>query len=303
MSRAPLVSFFAWAVLVLSPALTAGTTPSVTMNGTAFTEPSGLQGQLTYKVINNQRVYIADNKEAGSQLVTSWLLQQVNSDHAASKPTVLGLATGSAPLPLYKNLADAFAAGLLKTNNLITFNLDEYLGLDATHPASYAWFMQENLFRFLDIPSDRIHIPSGNTEDFNLEMAHYQQLLTQFPRDIQILGLGVNGHIAFNEPGTEEATRTHLVELTESTRQANSRFFDHIDQVPSHAITIGIADIMESGINIVLAWGEKKAAIIKQAITGEVTSGVPASFLQTHKNTIWVIDRDAGKELLNRKAD
>ncbi|MCL6271646.1 glucosamine-6-phosphate deaminase [Sansalvadorimonas sp. 2012CJ34-2] len=285
------------AMIVIAPTSQAVQSPFDTLIEKIMMEYPALQGNIQSDIINGQTVFFADTKEAGSLLVSEFIVKTLQDNYQKGQSSVLGLATGSTPLIVYKNLVTAFQNGALSTQNLTTFNLDEYLGLAANHPASYAFFMYQNLFQYLDISDERIHIPSAPPKKTDESIAEYQQLLGQTQRDIQLLGLGKNGHIAFNEPGSPATSRTRLVKLDESTRIANSRYFESPEQVPEHAITMGIADILESKINIIMAWGEGKAEAVKRAITGPISSDCPASFLQQHNKTIWFIDQKAGKML------
>ncbi|SHF89465.1 glucosamine-6-phosphate deaminase [Ornithinibacillus halophilus] len=207
---------------------------------------------------------------------------------------VLGLATGSTPEGLYRCLIEKQQQGEISFNNTTTFNLDEYVGLKGNDPNSYRYFMNDKLFDHIDIQLENTHIPNGETSDMNAECETFEkELKEKGPVDIQILGLGLNGHIGFNEPGTPFNSRTHVVELDESTRQANSRFFSSIDEVPKHAITMGIDTIMESKEIILLVSGENKAEAVKKLVQGEVTEEFPASILQKHSNVTIIADEAA----------
>ncbi|HLR55082.1 MAG TPA: glucosamine-6-phosphate deaminase [Pseudogracilibacillus sp.] len=204
---------------------------------------------------------------------------------------VLGLATGSTPEKLYELLIEENKQGNVSFDHATSFNLDEYVGLDANDVNSYRYFMDEHLFNHIDINKENTHIPNGLSTDMDTACRDYEaQIKAAGPIDVQILGLGLNGHIGFNEPGTDFSGRTRVVDLDETTREANARFFNSIDEVPTQAITMGIASIMEAEKILLLVQGEKKAAILKEVINGEVTNQVPASILQNHPNVTVLTD-------------
>ncbi|GAB3790539.1 glucosamine-6-phosphate deaminase [Virgibacillus kimchii] len=207
---------------------------------------------------------------------------------------VLGLATGSTPEGLYQRLIDNYRRGKISFENVSTFNLDEYVGLAKDHPNSYYHFMNEKLFRHIDVSVDRLHIPSGDVENLQEECMNYEkQIRLAGHIDVQVLGLGVNGHIGFNEPGTPFTSRTHVVDLDASTRQANSRFFNSVDDVPEKAITMGIETIMESKEILLLVSGRNKAKPLDQLKKGEVSAAFPASILQKHGKVTIIADEEA----------
>ncbi|KXB41995.1 glucosamine-6-phosphate deaminase [Amygdalobacter nucleatus] len=204
---------------------------------------------------------------------------------------VLGLATGSSPETLYQEMVNSD----LDFSNMLAFNLDEYVGLAADNEQSYHYFMQEHLFKFK--PFKATYIENGLAKDLEAEVERYEQLLQAHTIDVQILGIGVNGHIGFNEPGTSFDSLTHVTNLTESTIQANKRFFNDISEVPTKALTMGIKSILQSKQIILLAYGKAKAPIIKRLLSGEVTEEVPASALQKHPNVTIIIDEEAASLL------
>jgi len=207
---------------------------------------------------------------------------------------VLGLATGSTPEGLYQRIIEKYEQKEISFQNAMTFNLDEYVGLAKDDPNSYYHYMNEKLFKHIDIPKEHIHIPNGTAADLEKECNDYEQLiLAQNHIDLQLLGLGVNGHIGFNEPGTPFSSRTSVVDLVESTINANARFFDSIDDVPTQAISMGIKTIMESQEIILLASGESKAEAIAKLINGEVSEEFPASILKNHKRVTVIADEAA----------
>ncbi|MDD6261551.1 MAG: glucosamine-6-phosphate deaminase [Clostridiales bacterium] len=206
---------------------------------------------------------------------------------------VLGYATGSTPLGLYGELARLNAAGEVSFADAVTFNLDEYVGLDGTHDQSYRWFMDKNLFDRIDIKKENTHVPCGIGMTDEKAAGYDRQIEAAGGIDLQLLGIGNNGHIGFNEPGTPFGSVTHVVELTESTRQANARFFASIDEVPTAAVSMGIKTVMNARSIIFIALGSAKAEIVKKMICGEVTPEVPASVLQLHPDVEVYIDHAA----------
>ena len=210
---------------------------------------------------------------------------------------VLGLATGTTPLGLYaKMIADHRENGT-DYSQIRTVNLDEYKGLPKTHGQSYAYFMRKNLFEGLGITPGQTNIEDGTAEDDKAECARYDALLEALPRDIQLLGLGSNGHIAFNEPGTPFGSGTHVVALAESTVRDNARLFKDISEVPRKAFTMGIRQIMQAKKVLILASGANKAEAVYKMVKGDVTEKVPASVLQLHPDCTLIADEAAGGKL------
>ena len=210
---------------------------------------------------------------------------------------VLGLATGSTPIGLYKEMIQFGKEGY-SYKNCTTFNLDEYLGLDINHPETYWTFMHQNLLDHVDVPAENIHIPAGNTGDHEQACKDYEKSMKDYEVDIQLLGLGANGHIGFNEPGTAEDSLTHVVDLTEKTRQDNARFFDgDINQVPTQAVTMGIGTIMRAKKILVIANGENKADAVYRLLRGEVSTEYPCSVLRNHQDLTIVVDKAAASKL------
>lgn len=210
---------------------------------------------------------------------------------------VLGLATGTTPLGVYKRLIADHLKNGTSYKHIRAVNLDEYKGLSAIHPQSYAYFMRKNLFENIDIDLDNTYIENGTAEDESAECKRYDKLLKLLPRDLQLLGLGENGHIAFNEPNTPFDSTTHIVNLTESTIKANSRFFNDIFDVPKQAFTMGMKSIMQAKKILILASGEIKAKAVYKTVKGEVNVNCPASILQKHPDCTLVVDKSAGKLL------
>lgn len=210
---------------------------------------------------------------------------------------VLGLATGSSPIGLYKEMIKDHQENGTSYKEIKTFNLDEYVGLPKEHSESYYSFMHANLFDHIDIPEENINIPSGLGE-LEEKCAEYDAMIEKTPMDIQLLGIGSNGHIAFNEPGTPFTSGTHVTELKESTRKDNSRFFIPLgEEVPTHACTMGLATIMKAKKILLVANGANKAEAVKGMIEGPITEECPASILQNHPDVVVVVDKEAGKLL------
>ncbi|QCX33397.1 glucosamine-6-phosphate deaminase [Caloramator sp. E03] len=236
------------------------------------------------------KITVVDDYHKMSEVAARMIVSQINE-----KPdSVLGLATGSTPIGMYKKLIDYYKNGEVDFSNVITFNLDEYVGLSKQDPQSYIYFMYDNLFSHININKESIYIPNGTAEDLEQECKRYDVLLERFgPIDIQILGIGVNGHIGFNEPSKDLVLRTHVAYLSEETRKANARFFDDISKVPTRAITMGISDIMRAEKIILLASGKSKAPIVKRMLETGISTYIPASILKLHKNVEIIADKDA----------
>ncbi len=241
-------------------------------------------------------IRIFENKEALNRAAAKYFIEVINE----KKKPVLGLATGSSPIGMYEKLIEAYQKELIDFSNVVTYNLDEYCGLDKTHEQSYYRFMHENLFSHVNIKEENINIPSGEGNDEDLQKAcdEYNLKLRENEIDIQILGIGSNGHIAFNEPGTPFGTKTHCVELDQKTREDNARFFNNIDEVPKHAITMGLANIMKSKKIILIATGANKADAVRRMFQGDVSEQMPASILQFHPNVVILTDREAAQEFI-----
>jgi glucosamine-6-phosphate deaminase len=224
---------------------------------------------------------------------------KIVADRIRRKPNlVLGLATGSTPLGLYKELIRMHKQEGLSFSKVTTFNLDEYVGLTHTHDQSYYYFMWENLFKHIDINPRYIHVPDGMANDVEAHCEWYDNEIKKWGGvDIQILGIGGNGHIAFNEPGSSLGSRTRIKTLTEETIKDNARFFKNLSEVPRLAITMGIGTIMESKELIMLANKANKADAVKAAVEGPITAMVPASILQMHRKAYVIVDKDAASKI------
>ena len=213
-----------------------------------------------------------------------------------SKPdAVLGLATGSSPIGMYKELIARCEKGEISFKDVKSVNLDEYVGLEPTHDQSYSYFMHDNLFNHVDIKEENTNLPSGICADPVAECARYDAVVASMGGvDLQVLGIGNNGHIGFNEPAQSFSKGTGLVKLTDSTIDANARFFEKREDVPTHALSMGVGQIMEAKSVLLLAMGKGKAEILEKSLFGDVTPMVPASILQFFKGDVYVCaDEDA----------
>ena len=215
-------------------------------------------------------------------------------DLLVKKPdATLGLATGSSPIGLYQNLIKYYEKGEISFKNVKTYNLDEYCELPRSHPESYYSFMHRNLFSHVDILEENVHIPCSEGSDLQALCKEYNDLLHKATIDLQLLGIGANGHIGFNEPNTPFDQETWVVKLTDKTRKDNQRFFNSLDEVPTHAMTMGIANIMQAKCLLLVASGKNKAEAIRRLASGEVNPECPATILNRHPNAIVIVDEDA----------
>ncbi len=213
--------------------------------------------------------------------------------------SVLGLATGSTPMGMYKKLIDMYKRNIIDFSQITTFNLDEYYRLPRENRGSYHYYMMETFFNHINIPKENIHIPNGMANDIEKECRRYEKEIDEAGGiDIQILGIGTNGHIGFNEPSENLNIRTSLIDLTENTIRDNSRFFENKEEMPTKAISMGIVSIMKAKKIILLASGENKAEAIKNMTNGYINTNHPASILQAHRDCILIIDRDAAKLII-----
>lgn len=239
------------------------------------------------------KVIITENYEEMSKKAAEIIIDIVKNNPDA----VLGLATGSSPIGMYQNMAKAYKNGEVSFKNVSSVNLDEYVGLTADHDQSYAYFMRENLFKYIDIDIKNTNLPCGSAKDLQAECDRYNALLSTMQQDVQVLGLGSNGHIGFNEPGTPLSSVTHLVDLTENTIKDNSRLFNSIDEVPRQALSMGIKNIMQAKSVLMVVSGKNKAAAVRGMVKGEITPELPASVLQLHPFVTVVCDKDAASLL------
>jgi glucosamine-6-phosphate deaminase len=244
------------------------------------------------------RVIIEPNYEKLSQWAADYVVSKINAANpTAEKPFVLGLPTGSSPMGMYKALVKAHQEGKVSFKHVLTFNMDEYVGLPESHPESYHSFMAKNLFDHIDCPKENIHILNGNATDLVAECAHYEQMIEEVGGiDLFIGGIGPDGHIAFNEPGSSLTSRTRIKTLTTDTRIANSRFFGgDPNNVPLHALTVGT--VMSAKEVLILCNGHNKAKALQAAVEGPITQMWTISALQMHQHGIIVCDEPATDEL------
>ena len=234
--------------------------------------------------------------KAGAQIVADLIRKKPNC--------VLGFATGGTPLGMYKELISLHQHKGLDFSKVTTFNLDEYVGLPPEHDQSYHYFMWENLFKYLNVDRRFVHIPMGMAQDIEAHCEWYEAQIEKCGGlDLQILGIGANGHIAFNEPGSSLGSRTRIKTLTGTTREANARFFKSPDEVPKYALTMGVGTIMDARELLLLASGESKAAAIQATIEGPITAMVPATIVQMHRRATVLADRAAASRLVGQYTD
>ncbi len=243
-------------------------------------------------------VKIAQSYEELSKQAAEFVAELLN----AKPNAVLGLATGSSPVGLYRELVRMHRDEGLDFSQVTTFNLDEYVGVPAQHEQSYHYFMHENLFKDINVPKERIHIPSGTTKNYRAFCQWYEDRIEECGGiDMQLLGIGSDGHIAFNEPTSSLASRTRLKTLAQPTIEDNARFFDSMDEVPIYAITMGVGTILEARHLVLVANGENKADAVQKMIEGPVTSMITASALQLHPHAKVFIDDAAASNLTMRE--
>src|SRR5690554_5815237 len=241
--------------------------------------------RLNYKEEKMKVIKVKDYQEL-SQYASKIIIDLIKEKPNAT----LGLATGSSPLGLYENLIESYKKGEISFKDVKTFNLDEYIGLPKTHKESYYSFMHRNLFDHTDIRKENINLPNTEGEDIEKEVKRYNDSFNQASIDLQLLGIGSNGHIGFNEPGTPFDKETSVTKLAENTREDNKRFFNSMDEVPEYAITIGIKNILQAKKILLIANGKNKADAINKLINGEVTEDFPASALKNHPDVTIVIE-------------
>ncbi len=235
------------------------------------------------------KVIVAKNYEEMSEKAFEIMHGVVTANPSA----ILGLATGSTPLGLYKKMIEDHEKNGTSYKKIHTVNLDEYAGLDYSSDQSYVYFMRHNLFDHIDIDLKNTNIENGKAVNRAAECERYNKLLETMQQDLQVLGIGSNGHIAFNEPGTPFGSVTHIVDLTESTIKDNSRLFANIEDVPRQAFTMGLKNIMNAKKILIMANGENKARAVYGLVAGEVTENLPASILQLHPDCTLVCDSEA----------
>lgn len=246
------------------------------------------------------KVIIRDSKKEASIWAARHIASAIKAKaEVTDDPFVLGLPTGSTPLDTYEELARMCEAGEVSFKNVITFNMDEYVGIPEKHPESYHSFMYKNLFDKIDIPAGNIHILNGNAPDLDKECEEYEKAIVNAGGiDLFLGGVGEDGHLAFNEPFSSINSRTRVVTLTQDTIEVNSRFFGgDTSQVPKRAMSVGVATVCSAKEVLILAFGSKKARVVAQAIEGPVTHYITLSALQLHENGLVVLDEPAAGEL------
>lgn len=240
------------------------------------------------------KVIVTKNYDELSKVAAKEMANVVKNNPKA----ILGLATGGSPIGMYKELIRMNKDGEIDFSKVTTVNLDEYVGLSGDHPQSYRYFMNDNLFNHINIDKNNTYVPNGLAENIEEECNNYDEKIAKLGgTDVQLLGIGNNGHIAFNEPDEDLVAGTHLTGLTQDTIEANARFFDSIDEVPKTAITMGLGGIMKSKKIIVIASGESKAEAVKAMVKGKINTNMPASMLQMHRDVVLIVDEAAAKLL------
>jgi glucosamine-6-phosphate deaminase len=248
------------------------------------------------------RLVIKKDYEEASRWAADYIARKINS-YSGTEPFRLGLPTGSSPLGVYKELIAMYKAGKVSFKAVVTYNMDEYLGLDADHPQSYHRFMWDNLFSQVDIQKENVHILDGMARDPEAECEAYEKSIALGGIRLFLGGIGQNGHLAFNEPGSSPRSKTRVIRLTADTRAANSRFFGgDINKVPARALSVGIGTVLASDEVLVITSGRNKARALSAAVEGGVTQMWPVSFLQMHENAIIVCDEAAAGELKTETA-
>ncbi|MCL2072513.1 MAG: glucosamine-6-phosphate deaminase [Marinilabiliaceae bacterium] len=244
------------------------------------------------------RLIIENDYQSAAKWTADYIAKKINS-HAENRPFVLGLPTGSSPIGTYKELILLYKNGKVSFKNVITFNMDEYVGLAETHPQSYHFFMHENFFNHIDILPENINIPNGNAQDLDAECKLYEEKIASFGGiDLFLGGMGEDGHLAFNEPGSSLQSLTRVKNLNFDTINANSRFFENdIQKVPKKAVTVGIKTILDAREVIILSLGHRKARALHKAVEGSINHLWTASALQMHPKGIIVCDEEATYEL------
>ncbi|HZX21271.1 MAG TPA: glucosamine-6-phosphate deaminase [Clostridia bacterium] len=241
------------------------------------------------------KIYIEDSYEKISEKAALMVASRI----IANPKSVLGLATGSTPIGMYKKLIDMYRKNIIDFSRITTFNLDEYYKLPKEDKGSYYYYMMQTFFNHINISKENIHIPNGMADDIEKECREYEKKIEKAGGiDIQVLGIGTNGHIGFNEPTENLNTKTSLIDLKENTIEDNSRFFEKKEDMPTKAISMGIASIMKAKRVVLLASGENKAQAIRDMTNGYINTNHPASILQAHRDCILIIDKDAAKLIL-----
>lgn len=246
------------------------------------------------------RIYIADNADKVADYVAGYIVERINNfGPTKERPFVLGLPTGSTPLKTYQRLIQAFREGRVSFKNVVTFNMDEYVGLPRDHPESYHSFMKNNLFSFIDVPPENINILNGNAPDLIAECQRYEDKIASYGGiELFLGGIGSDGHIAFNEPGSSLCSKTRVKSLNQETITANARFFDNdINKVPTMALTVGVQTIMDARTVVIIATGSNKSPAVKECVEGSVSHAFPVTALQHHRSMVLCVDEDATLDL------
>lgn len=240
------------------------------------------------------KVLVVKNYDEMSKVAAKELAEVISKKPEAT----LGLATGGTPVGMYKELIDMHKNGELDFSKVTTVNLDEYVGLSGEHDQSYRYFMDSNLFNHVNIRKEYTYVPNGLAEDMHQECVNYDKRIEELGGiDVQVLGIGSNGHIGFNEPSDTLSLGTHVTDLAESTIEANSRYFTSKEEVPTKALTMGLGAIMKAKKILLMVSGEAKAEIMDKVVNGKITTQVPASFLQMHKDVVLIIDENAARKI------
>lgn len=240
------------------------------------------------------KILVVKNYDEMSKVAAKELAEVISKKPEAT----LGLATGGTPVGMYKELIDMHKNGELDFSKVTTVNLDEYVGLSGEHDQSYRYFMDSNLFNHVNIRKEYTYVPNGLAEDMPKECVNYDKRIEELGGiDVQVLGIGSNGHIGFNEPSDTLSLGTHVTDLAESTIEANSRYFVSKEEVPTKALTMGLGAIMKAKKILLMVSGESKAEIMDKVVNGKITTQVPASFLQMHKDVVLIIDEDAARKI------
>jgi glucosamine-6-phosphate deaminase len=240
------------------------------------------------------KILVVKNYDEMSKVAAKELAEVISKKPEAT----LGLATGGTPVGMYKELIDMHKNNSLDFSKVTTVNLDEYVGLSGEHDQSYRYFMDSNLFNHVNIRKEYTYVPNGLAEDMLKECVNYDKRIEELGGiDVQVLGIGSNGHIGFNEPSDTLSLGTHVTDLAESTIEANSRYFESKEEVPTKALTMGLCAIMKAKKILLMVSGESKAEIMDKVVNGKITTQVPASFLQMHKDVVLIIDEDAARKI------
>lgn len=246
------------------------------------------------------RLIITQDYDAMSSWVADYVMNAINkAQPTQEKPFVLGLPTGSTPIGVYQKLVDYYQQKKVSFANVVTFNMDEYLGLPKEHDQSYYYFMYDNFFNHIDIPKENVNILNGMAKDVDGECQRYEDKIKSYGGiDLFLGGAGINGHLAFNEPGSSSASRTRKVLLTKSTIKANARFFGNdINKVPTAAVTVGVGTVLDSKEVLIMMSGENKSQALMQTVEGAVSQFWPVTAIQLHDKSIVVCDEEAVSDL------